>query len=82
MKGTKFSNLFFSVFLVLVLVILGYLREIFFVHIGYQIRLNYYHEFDRYYHYTFPKWLLFLKEYSSAELVKLKWVMTIVTFLL
>jgi hypothetical protein len=58
-------------------VVLGFIREFFFVHTNDQIRAVYYNQL-----YPLPQALGFLKTLSYNQLYTLKWVLTLVFFLL
>ena len=76
----KLKNILFGTGMLVLLIVVGYYREIFFVHVNMQVYMNYYHETDGTYNYHFPEWLLFLKQYSNTELFRIKWIMTVLVF--
>jgi hypothetical protein len=79
----KYNLLFWKLIPVVVLIfIIGYFRELIFVHINFQRTQVYYHETDTDYNYTFPGVLLFLKKLDYAQLTQLKWVLTVLFYLI
>lgn len=67
---------------IIFIIVLGYFREIIFVHINFQRTQVYYHESDADYNYNFPGFLMFLKKLSYKELTSLKWALTVLFFLI
>jgi hypothetical protein len=79
----KNGKLFWKLIPVIVVVfIIGYIRELIFVHINFQRTQVYYHETDLDYNYTFPGILLFLKKLDYAQLTQLKWILTVLFYLI
>jgi hypothetical protein len=79
----KNNKLFWKLIPVIVLIfIIGYFRELIFVHINFQRTQVYYHETDLDYNYTFPGILLFLKKLDYFQLTQLKWILTVVFYLI
>jgi hypothetical protein len=79
----KNNKLFWKLIPVIVVVfIIGYIRELIFVHINFQRTQVYYHETDLDYNYNFPGILLFLKKLNYDQLTELKWILTVLFFLI
>jgi len=77
----KNNKLFWKLIPVIVIIfIIGYYRELIFVHINFQRTQVYYHETDLDYNYTFPGILLFLKKLDYSQLTQLKWVLTVLFY--
>lgn len=66
---------------IFVLLVVGYFREIIFVHINLQRTQVYYNETDADYGYEFPLWLQFLKSMTYNQLNNMKWLMTLAYFI-
>lgn len=79
----KNNKLFWKLIPAIVIIfIVGYFREMIFVHINFQRTQVYYHETDLDYNYTFPGILLFLKKLDYAQLTQLKWILTLLFYLI
>ncbi len=66
---------------ILIILIVGYFREIIFVHVNLQRSQLYFNETDKDYGYEFPTWLQFLKHMTYEELNNMKWIMTLAYFM-